>query len=78
MIQHGTWLIPAFMIHIYFSEKSDDNKSLQKAVDLNRKTKQSMYTNMRLAFKKGVKFGLGTDDVDWPLQNTLQGNLLNM
>ncbi len=66
MIQKGTWLIPTFSIHLYFDEKLDGNASLQKAIEIGRKTKESMYTNMRLAFKKGVKFGLGTDDVGWP------------
>jgi imidazolonepropionase-like amidohydrolase len=66
MIQKGTWLIPTFSIHLYFDEKLDGNASLQKAIEIGRKTKESMYNNMRLAFKKGVKFGLGTDDVGWP------------
>lgn len=66
MIQKGIWLIPTFSIHLYFDEKLDGNASLQKAIEIGRKTKESMYTNMRLAFKKGVKFGLGTDDVGWP------------
>lgn len=66
MIQKGTWLIPTFSIHLYFDEKLDGNASLQKAIEIGRKTKEGMYTNMRLAFKKGVKFGLGTDDVGWP------------
>ncbi len=66
MIQKGTWLIPTFSIHLYFDEKLDGNASLQKAIEIGRKTKESMYTNMRQAFKKGVKFGLGTDDVGWP------------
>ncbi len=66
MIQKGTWLIPTFSIHLYFDEKLDSNASLQKAIEIGRKTKESMYNNMRLAIKKGVKFGLGTDDVGWP------------
>jgi len=66
MVQHGTWLIPTFSIHLYFDEKLESNASLQKAIEIGRKTKESMYTNMRMAFKKGVKFGLGTDDVGWP------------
>lgn len=66
MIKYGTRLIPTFSVHLYFDETMGNNASLQKAFELGRKTKETMYTNMRLAFKKGVKFGLGTDDVGWP------------
>ena len=64
MIEHGTWLIPTLSIHTYYEETED--KSLQKARELNRKTKNAMYENFQLAFRKGVKFGLGTDFVGWP------------
>jgi imidazolonepropionase-like amidohydrolase len=66
MIQHGTYLIPTFTVGLYFQEKLADSKALEKAVDLGKKTKEGMYTNMRLAIKKGVRFGLGTDYVGWP------------
>jgi imidazolonepropionase-like amidohydrolase len=66
MIQHGTYLIPTLAIRIYYSEVSVDDKSLQKAIEFNKKTKENMYKNFQLAFKKGVKFGLGTDFVGWP------------
>jgi imidazolonepropionase-like amidohydrolase len=68
MIQHGTYLIPTFTIGLYFNEKLADSKSLAKAVDLNKKVRDSVYKNMRLAIKKGVKFGLGTDYVGWPAE----------
>jgi imidazolonepropionase-like amidohydrolase len=64
MIQHGTWLIPTFSVRSYYEETED--QSLQKASELNRKIKEEMYKNFRLAFRKGVKFGLGTDFVGWP------------
>ena len=66
MIQHGTWLIPTFAIHLFYDEENANNKAVQKAIEIGRKTKESMYTNMRLAVKKGVKFGLGSDYVGWP------------
>ncbi|MGE5106247.1 MAG: amidohydrolase family protein [Sphingobacteriales bacterium] len=65
MIQYGTYLIPTLTIGLYFNEKLADNKSLSKAIDLNKKTRESVYNSMRLAIKKGVKFGLGTDYVGW-------------
>ena len=66
MVQHGTYLIPTFTVGLFFDEKDAGSKALAKAVELGKKTKEGTYTNMRLAFKKGVKFGLGTDDVGWP------------
>jgi imidazolonepropionase-like amidohydrolase len=66
MIQHGTWLIPTFSVGLYFQEKLADSKALAKAVELGKKSREGMYSNMRLAIKKGVKFGLGTDDIGWP------------
>jgi len=66
MIQHGTWLIPTFCIHTYFDELPSVDPALQKSIEIGRKTKASMYANMKIAVKKGVKFGLGSDDVGWP------------
>ncbi len=68
MIQHGTWLIPTLAIKLFFEGEIGDNKSLEKAIELSRKTNEKMYVNMRLAIKKGVKFGLGTDYIGWPAQ----------
>lgn len=68
MIQHGTYLIPTLTIGLFFNEKLAENKSLAKAVDLNRKTREVVYNSMQLAIKKGVKFGLGTDFVGWPAE----------
>ncbi len=66
MIQHGTYLIPTFTVGLYFEEKIADSKALAKAVELGKKSREGMYSAMRMAFKKGVKFGLGTDNVGWP------------
>ena len=66
MVQHGTYLIPTFTVGLYFDDKYADSKALAKAVELSKKTKEGTFKNMRLALKKGVKFGLGTDDVGWP------------
>jgi imidazolonepropionase-like amidohydrolase len=66
MIQHGTWLIPTLTIHKYYQEELPDNKATQKALELGIKAKEEQYKNLRIAVKKGVKFGLGSDDVGWP------------
>lgn len=66
MIKHGTWLIPTFSIHTYYDELPSADPALQKSIEIGRKTKESMYANMKIAVKKGVKFGLGSDDTGWP------------
>ena len=66
MIQHGTYLIPTLTIDLYFQEKIADSKALVKAIDLAKKTRESFYANLRVAIKKGLKIGVGTDYVGWP------------
>jgi imidazolonepropionase-like amidohydrolase len=66
MIQHGTWLIPTLSIGKYYQEELPDNKATQKAIEIGKKAKEEQYKNLRIAVMKGVKFGLGSDDVGWP------------
>jgi imidazolonepropionase-like amidohydrolase len=66
MIAHGTWLIPTLTIGLYFEEKIADSKALAKAIELGKSTREGMYKNLRIAVKKGVKIGVGTDYVGWP------------
>ena len=66
MIQHGTYLIPTLAIGLYFEEQIPDSKALTKAIELNRKVRDGFYKNLRIAIKKGVKIGVGTDYVGWP------------
>src|ERR1043165_7370315 len=66
MVQHGTYLIPTLTIGLFFQEEIPDSKSLTKAVELNRKSKENSYKNLSLAIKKGVKVGVGTDYVGFP------------
>ena len=66
MIQHGTWLIPTLCIKLFHQQELPESKSMQKATELAKKYNYDLYKNLRIAFKKGVKFGLGSDDVGWP------------
>jgi imidazolonepropionase-like amidohydrolase len=54
------------MVRVYFGQPTSENMILSKAVEIAQRTNEQVYQNMKLAFKKGVKFGLGTDDVGWP------------
>jgi imidazolonepropionase-like amidohydrolase len=66
MIKHGTYLIPTRTIDLFFEEKIADSKALEKAVDLAKTTREEVYAMLRIAIKKGVKVGVGTDYVGWP------------
>jgi imidazolonepropionase-like amidohydrolase len=66
MIKHGTYLIPTRTIDLFFEEKIADSKALEKAVDLAKTTREEVYSMLRIAIKKGVKVGVGTDYVGWP------------
>lgn len=66
MVQHGTYLIPTLTIGLFFEESIPDSKTLSKAVDLSRKSRAGVYENLRMAHKKGVKIGVGTDYVGFP------------
>jgi len=66
MIKHGTYLIPTLTIGLYFQETIPESKSLSKAVELNKKSKAGVHESLRLAVKKGVKIGVGSDYVGFP------------
>ncbi len=66
MVKHGTYLIPTLTIGLFFDEKVSDSKALSKALELSKKSKEGKYEALRLAIKKGVKIGVGTDYVGFP------------
>ncbi|MBA4058655.1 MAG: amidohydrolase family protein, partial [Marivirga sp.] len=66
MIQHGTYLIPTLTVGLYFEETIPESKALSKAVELGKKSKAEVYEKMKLAIKKGVKIGVGSDYVGFP------------
>ncbi len=68
MIQHGTYLIPTLTIGLFFEEKIPNSQSLSKAIELHKKSKVGVYENLKLAIKKGVKIGVGTDYVGFPAE----------
>ena len=55
MVKNGTYLIPTLTIGLFFQEQIPDSKSLSKAVELGRKSKENSYKMLSLAVKKGVK-----------------------
>lgn len=68
MIEHGTYLIPTFAVGLYAGYPLREKGALRKFMEKNNKSDLGVYENMRLAIQKGVKFGLGTDDIGWPAE----------
>ena len=68
MVAHGTYLIPTLTVGLYFEEQIPDSKALSKAVELSKKTKEVTYEQLRKAIRKGVKIGVGTDYVGFPVE----------
>jgi len=68
LIKHGTYLVPTLTVGLYFEEQIPDSKALSKAVELNRKTKEATYEQLRKAIRKGVKVCVGTDYVGFPVE----------
>jgi imidazolonepropionase-like amidohydrolase len=66
MIEKGTYLIPTFAVGLYAGYPLREKGALRRFMEDNKKSDLGVYDNMRLAIQKGVKFGLGTDDVGWP------------
>jgi imidazolonepropionase-like amidohydrolase len=66
MIKHGTYLIPTLTIGLYFEEMISESKSLTKAIELSKKSRAGVCESMKLAVKKGVKIGVGSDYVGFP------------
>lgn len=66
MIEQGTYLIPTFAVGLAGAYPLEDRAALRALMRDNNKSDLGVYEKMRLAIQKGVKFGLGTDDVGWP------------
>lgn len=66
MIEKGTYLIPTFAVGLYAGYPLREKGALRQFMQDNSKSDLGVYENMQLAIQKGVKFGLGTDDIGWP------------
>ncbi|AUD01768.1 metal-dependent hydrolase family protein [Spirosoma pollinicola] len=68
MLKNGTYLIPTLSVDLFFQEKYFNSKALAKAVQLGKheKDENTKSKMLSLAIRKGVKIGLGTDNVGFP------------
>ena len=66
IIERGTYLIPTLYIRDYFLDEIPTSVALKKAIDLTRKYKEDYLVQYRLAIRRGVKVGVGSDNVGFP------------
>ncbi len=67
MKERGTFLVPTLYVGEYFLEEYGDSQALAKAVALTRKYRDEFFRRMTAAVRAGVKVGVGTDNVGFPV-----------
>ncbi|MFM1878081.1 MAG: hypothetical protein RLZZ241_947 [Bacteroidota bacterium] len=65
-LKHGTYLIPTLAVGEYFMEEAADSEALSKAYQLHIKYKEPTAKMLSEAIAKGVKIGVGSDNVGFP------------
>lgn len=67
MNERGVFLVPTLYIGEYFLEEQSGSAALSKAVELTRKYRGEYMRRMEAAVNAGVKIGVGTDYVGFPV-----------
>lgn len=65
-LKHGTYLIPTLAVGEYFLEEAADSEALSKAYQLHVKYQEPTTKMLAKAIQKGVKIGVGSDNVGFP------------
>ena len=65
-LKHGTFLVPTLAVGEYFLETAEDSDALSKAYQLHVKYKEPTEKMLSKAIAKGVKIGVGSDNVGFP------------
>ncbi len=68
--EHDVYLIPTMYIGEYLIEEQGESEALSKAVALQRKYQGQFEEQVGAAVRAGVKIGVGTDFVGWPVVNS--------
>ncbi len=69
MKERDTFLVPTLYVGEYFLEDQGDSQALSKAVELTRKYRGEYFQRATAAVAAGVKIGVGTDFVGFPVGN---------
>jgi len=65
-LEYNTYLIPTLYIGEYFIDEIPDSEALSKAVELQIKYRGDSRKMIKKAIEKGVKIGVGSDNVGFP------------
>ncbi len=66
LLEHGTYLIPTLSVGGYFLEEASESQALSKAYQLHVKYKEPTEKMLQKAIARGVKIGVGSDNVGFP------------
>lgn len=69
LVEHGVYLIPTMYVGEYFLEEQAGSEALAKAVELTRMYQREFREQVGAAARAGVRIGVGTDYVGWPVVN---------
>jgi imidazolonepropionase-like amidohydrolase len=65
-LEYGTYLIPTKAVGMYILEEASESENLSKAYQLHVKYKESTQKMLARAIARGVKVGVGSDNVGFP------------
>lgn len=65
-LKHDAYLVPTLSVGSYMLEVYEESEALAKAITLTKKYKSSTEAMLRKAIEKGVKIGIGSDNVGFP------------
>lgn len=65
-LEHGTYLVPTLSVGGYFLEEASGSQALSKAYQLHVKYKEPTEKMLKKAIARGVKIGVGSDNVGFP------------
>lgn len=65
-LEHGTYLVPTLAVGEYFVEEASQSQALSKAYELHMKYDASIKEMLSKAIARGVKIGVGSDNVGFP------------
>jgi imidazolonepropionase-like amidohydrolase len=65
-VETGTYLVPTMYVGEYFIEEHKDSEALAKAIELHIKYREPTREMLKKAISRGVKIGVGSDNVGFP------------
>jgi imidazolonepropionase-like amidohydrolase len=68
--EREAFLVPTLYVWEFFIDEEADSEAQKKMVELSRKYRAEYHRGVEAAIRAGVKVGLGTDYVGWPVEQS--------